>query len=303
VPREPTASGSGKLRADAQAHTAAVPSYGFTGDPARPFAGAYFGYLARPVEPDTIAPATTAISPADGATAVATGTAVSVTFSEPMDRSSAEAAFALTRAADGTAVPGSFSWSGSTMTFRPAAALAEGTAYAASVGTGARDLAGNALAASRAWTFRTLTTVTALPASAVLESGALRSGGVSSLRADDNVFLEIASTTATTRTSSWHGRFTGIGRDLRSLRVTYRGRSSASCSQTVSVWRWTTGSWVGIDSRTVGTTEVLVDRSLGGTLADYVSSAGEVRVRVRCTSGGQAFVTGGDLLRLTVTRS
>jgi subtilisin family serine protease len=291
-----------RLRADAQAHTATLATYGFAGDPARPFSGVYFGYLAHPAAADTTAPTVTAVSPAAGAVAVAPGTAVSVTFSEPMDTASAQAAFSLVRTGDGTFVPGTSSWSGSTMTFRPASALAEGTAYEARLGTGARDQAGNALATSRAWSFRTLTTVTAFAGATVIESGTLRSGAVSSLRADDNVFYEVNSTTSSTRTSAWQGRVTGVARDLRSLRVTYRGRSSASCSQTVSVWRWTTGSWVGIDSRTAGSTEVLVDRSLGGTLTDYVSSAGEVRVRVRCTSGTQAFVAGGDLLRLTMTR-
>jgi hypothetical protein len=227
---------------------------------------------------------------------------VSVTFSEAMDKASAEAAFSLVRATDGAAVAGAFSWSGSTMTFRPAAALAEGTTYRATVVAGARDLAGNELETSRAWTFGTMSTVTAFPDAAVIQSGYLRSGSATSLRADDNVFYDVGSTTGSTRTVAWYGRFTGVARDLRSLRVTYRGRSSASCSQTVSVWRWTTGSWVGIDSRTVGSTEVLVDRSLSGALTDYVNSAGEVRVRVRCTSGTQAFFNGGDLLRLTITR-
>ena len=35
---------------------------------------------------------------------------------------------------------------------------------------------------------------------------------------------------------------------------------------------------------------------------DPVPAAGEVRVRVRNTSGSQAFVAGGDQLRLTLTR-
>jgi subtilisin family serine protease len=193
-----------KLRSDAQQRTAAVSSSGFTGDPARPFAGAYFGYLAH-------------------------------------------------LATAGTTTP--------------------------------------------------TTTVTALPVSAVIEASSWRSGSVSSLHADDNVFFDVNSTAGWTRTSSWYARFTGIARDLRGLGVTYRGRSSASCSQTVAVWRWTTGSWVTVDTRTVGWSEVLVDRSLTGTLSDYVSSNGEVRVRIRCTSGTQAFYAGGDLLRLTITRS
>jgi subtilisin len=279
----------GKLRADAQSVPGSVPGYGFTGDPARPFAGAH-------------APTTGAVSPADGATAVATGTAVSVTFSEPMDKASAEAAFSLARASDGAAVAGSFSWNGSTMTFRPSAPLAEGTSHRATVAAGARDLAGNALATGRSWTFTTVRTVAAAPDLAVIQSGTLRSGGAGSLGADDNVFLDVNSTSSGTRTSSWYGRFTAVPRDLRSLRVTYRGRSSATTAQTVSVWRWTTSSWVQIDSRNVGTTEVLVDRSLTGALTDLVSSAGEVRVRVRNTSGTQAFVGGGDQLRLTLTR-
>ena len=237
-----------KLRGGAQAQTAALSSYGFTGDPVRPFAGAYFGYLAHPAVADTAAPAVNAVSPADGARAVAASAGVSVTFDEPMDRPSAEAAFSLT-GPDGAPVGGSFSWSGSTMTFRPSTPLDEGTTYQAALAAGARDLAGNELATGRTWSFRTVTTVTALPTGAALEAGTLRSGGVSSLHADDNAFLYVNSTTSATRTTSWYGRFTGIARDLRIMRVTYRGRSSASCSQTVSVWRWSTGSWVGIDSR------------------------------------------------------
>jgi subtilisin family serine protease len=34
-----------KLRSDAAAHTTAVPTYGFTGDPAHPVKNMYFGYL------------------------------------------------------------------------------------------------------------------------------------------------------------------------------------------------------------------------------------------------------------------
>jgi hypothetical protein len=67
------------------------------------------------------------------------------------------------------------------------------------------------------------------------------------------------------------------------------------------VWHWTTSSWVQLDARSVGTTEVLVDRSVTGALADLVSGTGELRVRVRCTSGS-SFYSRGDLLRVTYTR-
>jgi hypothetical protein len=62
---------------------------------------------------------------------------------------------------------------------------------------------------------------------------------------------------------------------------------------------------VEIDARSVGTTEALVDRTLGGTLADYVSGTsgdGEVRVRVRCTHGSSSFYSRADVLRVIYTR-
>jgi hypothetical protein len=62
-------------------------------------------------------------------------------------------------------------------------------------------------------------------------------------------------------------------------------------------------SWVTLDSRSVGTTEVTVTKAVGGTLADYVggtSAEGEVRVRVRCTRSS-SFYASGDLMQLEYT--
>src|ERR671915_2131944 len=202
------------------------------------------------------------------------------------------------------------------MTFRPSAALAPGTGYTASVGTGARDAAGNGMAAAQASSFATAatttpttpttpTTVTAYPYTTVIESGSLRSGSYSRLASDDNVFYEVSSTTSSTRTTSWYGVTSGVSNDLRSLRVAYSGRNSLTCSQTVSVWNWTTGAWVQLDARSVGATEALVDKTVGGTLAAYVSGTagdGEVRVRVRCTHSSSAFYARADLLRVSYTR-
>jgi hypothetical protein len=296
-----------KLRADAERYTGAVSGFGFSGDPLRPAGGAYFGYL-HWAGIDGAAPAVASFTPASGATAVPTSTTVAVTFGEPMDRASAQAAFSLRRTTDGAAVAGSFSWSGNTMMFRPSAALAGGTGYTASVGTGARDAAGNAMAAEQGSSFvtaATTTTVTAYPYSTVIESGSLRSGSYSRLASDDNAFYEVSSTTSSTRTASWYGVTRGVSNSLSSLRVVYSGRNSLTCSQTVSVWNWATGAWVQLDARSVGSTEALVDRTVGGTLADYVSGTsgdGEVRVRVRCTHGSSSFYARADLLRLTYTK-
>jgi hypothetical protein len=116
------------------------------------------------------------------------------------------------------------------------------------------------------------------------------------------LYFEVNSTSTGTRTAAWYGRVPGVSRDLRSLRVLHTGRNSLSCAQTVSIRRPTTGTWLQLDARTVGTTEALVDRSAGGTLSDYVSTGGDVYVRVRCTSSSVSFHTSADQLRVVTTR-
>ena len=230
---------------------------------------------------------------------------MSVTFDEYMDKAAAQAAFSLVRTGSATPVPGGFSWRGHTMTFRPAAALAREADYTATVSTGARDARGNALAAERAWGFRTLALRTAVPVASVVETGRRTAGTHSLLAADDDRFLRIASAPGGTRVSSWYRRFTGIPNGLRTLKVTERARSSAQCAQTVSIFNWTSRTWLPLDARAVGANETTVDRSVPGSLADYVSGSignGEVRVRSRCTRALSGFVTSSDLSRLTYER-
>jgi hypothetical protein len=122
---------------------------------------------------------------------------------------------------------------------------------------------------------------------------------VQSLATDDNNYYLVNSTTTGTRTTDWYGALTGVPNSLKSLAVTYKGANSRTCSQTVSVWRWTTSTWVVLVTQDVGTTEVLHAALVpSGILADYVSGTsgpGEVRVRVRCTTT-LSFVSRGDLL-------
>jgi hypothetical protein len=292
-----------RMRATAASHNAANSGYGFTGDPLRAFAGAYFGHLTVASLGDTTAPTVGTVAPSAGAVAVVPTSSVSATFSEPMDAAATQGAFSL-RAADGTVVAGIFSWSGSTLTFRPSAPLREGTTYTATISTGARDRAGNALATARSWAFKTQTTVTSSPFATTITAGSLRAGDYTRWRADDDVYFQASSTTSGTRTSDLYARFSGVSNALRSLRLTHKGKSSVSCSQALYLYNWTRAVWVQIDARTVGTTEVLVDRSVTSGFADYVSGTsgdGEVRLRVRCTASA-SFVTSGDLMRVTFTK-
>lgn len=152
----------------------------------------------------------------------------------------------------------------------------------------------------------TTTTATAYPNGTSIYYGSPRSGDAGRLRADDNAYFEVNSTTSGTRASDWYAHVGGVSNGLRSLSITYRGRSSQTTSQRVYVYNSTSGAWVQLDSRSVGTSEVNVTVSPGGTLADYVTGSsgdGTVYVRVRSTRGdGTSFFTSGDLLSVTYTK-
>lgn len=107
---------------------------------------------------DTVAPTTSSTAPLDAATLVPLNASVTATFSEAMTPSSISATtFTLKQ---GTAtVAGTVSYLGTTATFKPTSNLAASMVYTATVTTGAMDLAGNALAAPKTWSFTTGTTV------------------------------------------------------------------------------------------------------------------------------------------------
>jgi hypothetical protein len=65
-------------------------------------------------------------------------------------------------------VAGSVSYLSTTATFKPNSNLAASTVYTARVSTGAKDLAGNALAIAKTWSFTTGTAVAAGPAPVIL---------------------------------------------------------------------------------------------------------------------------------------
>jgi hypothetical protein len=148
--------------------------------------------------------------------------------------------------------------------------------------------------------------VTAFPKSIVRQAGSLRGGTTSSLVADDDSYYAVDSTTSGTRTTSWYGSFTGVSNGLTSLKVSYKGKQSYTATQTIGIWRWTDSTWVTLDSRSVGASEVLIaDLLPSGTLANFVSGSsgdGEVRVRVRSTRTTGSFTTRSDVLKIVFVR-
>jgi CotH kinase protein/Bacterial Ig-like domain/Lamin Tail Domain/Fn3 associated/Chitobiase/beta-hexosaminidase C-terminal domain len=103
--------------------------------------------------PDTVPPTVVGVSPASGATAVSSGVAPVVTFSEPV-----APAAAVTLAVDGGATVATGVAVGSTVTLTPSAALLPSTTYRITVPTTTKDLGGNAVAAVFTSTFTTAAT-------------------------------------------------------------------------------------------------------------------------------------------------
>jgi len=104
--------------------------------------------LGNPSVDDT-SPTVSSVAPSNGATGIASGANVTVTFSESMNESVTQEAFTIS-----PAVSGDFSWSGNTMTFAPDI-LAYNTEYTCTVSTDAKDPAGNYLASTYTWSFKT----------------------------------------------------------------------------------------------------------------------------------------------------
>jgi hypothetical protein len=118
--------------------------------------------------PDVTAPTISSTDPISSATAIARNKIISLAFSEPMDPLTiTTATFTVKEGAN--AVAGTVNYSGTTATFTSTAILAASTSYTATVTTGAKDLAGNALAANTVWSFTTGATASTL---AVVNLGA-----------------------------------------------------------------------------------------------------------------------------------
>ncbi|GEM_PF-2683314 len=95
-------------------------------------------------------PTILSVDPPNGATDVPLMPSIAVTFSEAMDRQETEWAFSIW-----PNVAGTKSWIGNTMFFTPTTNLSPNTVYSVTVGTGARDLAGNTMLNAYSWSFTT----------------------------------------------------------------------------------------------------------------------------------------------------
>ncbi len=101
---------------------------------------------------DNTAPKITVVNPADLATNVAVNSTVNATFDEPMDPLTISTANFSVAGITGLVT---YNANSNVATLTPTSNLAPNTTYTATVTTGAKDLAGNALANNKVWSFTT----------------------------------------------------------------------------------------------------------------------------------------------------
>ncbi len=82
----------------------------------------------------------TVLSASPTGSSASVSSVISATFNRDMNQASVESAFSIA-----PYVPGTFSWSGNTLRYSPSASLAEGTYYAVTIGSGAKDTDGQSL--------------------------------------------------------------------------------------------------------------------------------------------------------------
>ena len=111
-------------------------------------------------------PRLTSTVPANGAIGVPIGNKLSATFSTAMDPSTITTA-TLTLKQGTTPIAGVVNYAGTTATFGSASALAPNTVFTATIATGAKDQAGDALASSYVWSFTTGAAADTIPPTVV----------------------------------------------------------------------------------------------------------------------------------------
>ena len=112
------------------------------------------GVIGIDLQADCAAPTVSFTDPANGATGVALNQAIAATFDAAMNPATINGnTFILKKGSQ--PVSGTVTYAGVTATFKPTLALAPNTVYTATITTGAKDVAGNALASAFVWSFTT----------------------------------------------------------------------------------------------------------------------------------------------------
>ena len=125
------------------------------------------------------------------------------------------------------------------------------------------------------------------------------------LATNDASYYTVASTTKSTRKTDWYGSVV-IGQPastVNKITINYDGKNSSAKTQVLYLYNWVSSSWTQIDSRSVSTSDVTINVIRTTTPASFVSTAGEIRLRVYSSGGTSNYTTSGDWMQFIVESS
>lgn len=139
------------------------------------------------------------------------------------------------------------------------------------------------------------------PTSVTVLSGSTSSGSYINLASNDASYLRLNSTTSGTRTLDWYGSVTinQSAGSIAKLIINYDGRIQFSKTQVLYLYNFSTLSWTQIDSRTVSTSDITISNEQTSP-ASYISSGGEIRLRVYSSGGTQNYSCSADWMQFTL---
>jgi len=118
-------------------------------------AAAYSWSFTTGTNPDSTPPAVTATTPVDGSNCTPVNGSITATFTEDIDPLTIDTTTFVVSDGSGNPISGAVTYSNMKATFTPDVSFASGSAYTATITTGVKDLAGNAMLNDYTWSFDT----------------------------------------------------------------------------------------------------------------------------------------------------
>ncbi len=142
------------------------------------------------------------------------------------------------------------------------------------------------------------------PTSAAILQGSSGSGSYANLETNNSGYYVVNSKTTKPYNCDWYGSFTISQNPSQVIRftVTYDGKYSRALNQILYLHNFITNSWVQIDSRSVSTKDVTVTY-IQNSPANFISSTGEIRVRVYASFNSKSFTCSDDFMQIKVETS
>ena len=152
---------------------------------------------------DLTPPTVVSTNPAGGATGVVVSSSVVATFSEAVQSSTVTGTTFTLKNSAGTSILGAVSLGtdAKTATLKPSSSLAASTSYTATISTGVKDLAGNAMSTAKSWSFTTAAAADTTAPTVVSTNPANGATGVANTASITGTFSEaVQSSTVSTST-------------------------------------------------------------------------------------------------------